>query len=249
MLRPSPRLPGVPILLPEVTGSEYTRWRRSIQFTLETKDTWGHCDGTWPMPMPKAGPDFISPIVPTTTLQPSLLQERRAWVRQDREVKLDIFLSLAEEVIQEVFEVGPPLPPSNLNAKEILDALDERFAVFRFEDYHHAFCHFLNLHIDQCATLEQFNAEFQAALQDLMDYGHPLSNTQACSAYFSKLRCTQNAWVAKKLEWWDTQASEPELLDLMNESPSWSIVRSLGNKPTTTTRTASIPEECPGSPI
>lgn len=240
----SPRLPGVPILVADVTGSEYARWRRSIQFALEIEDTWRHCNGTCPMPMPEAGLNPISPLTSTSTPQPSLLQERREWVRKDREAKLDIFLSLADEVMQEVFQVGPPLPPSNLTAKEMLDALDERFAVFRFEDYHHAFCYFLNLHIDQYATLEEFNTEFQASLDDMLDYGCPLSNTQACSAYFSKLRCTQNPWVAKKLEQWDAQLSEPEIVDLIKESPPWAVVRSLSSKTIRTARTDSIPEEC-----
>jgi hypothetical protein len=147
------------------------------------------------MPMPKAA---ASPSSVPLDPQPSLLDERRDWVRHDREAKLDIFLSLSEDVMQEVLEVGPPLPPSNLNAQEMLTALDERFAVFKFEAYHHAFCHFLNLHIDQFPSLGEFNQEFTSTLEDLLDHGHPLSNIQACSAYFSKLRCTQNPWVAQK---------------------------------------------------
>ncbi|CAN9135781.1 unnamed protein product [Alternaria alternata] len=160
-------------------------------------------------------------------MQPSLLEERRSWVRKDREVKLDIFLSLAEEVMLELFEVGPPLPPSNFSSEEILEALDERFNVFSFSGYHHAFCHFLNLHIDQYASIEDFNNEFTTVLEDLIDYGHPLSNTQACSAYFSKLRCTQNPWVAKKLEDWDTLPAMPDIYNLMQESPPWACIRPL----------------------
>ena len=99
-------------------------------------------------------------------MQPGLLEERRSWVRKDREVKLDIFLSLAEEVMLELFEVGPPLPPSNFSSQEILEALDERFNVFSFSGYHHAFCHFLNLHIDQYASIEDFNNEFTTVLED-----------------------------------------------------------------------------------
>ncbi|KAF2850537.1 hypothetical protein T440DRAFT_396609, partial [Plenodomus tracheiphilus IPT5] len=136
----------------------------------------------------------------TSTKQPSLLEERRAWVRHDREAKLDIYLSLTEEVMLDLFEVGPPLPPSNRSAQDILEALDEHFASFKFEAYHHAFCHFLNLHIDQYATMAEFNVEFATTLEDLVDYGHPLSNTQACSAYLSKLRCTQNTWVGEVLQ-------------------------------------------------
>ncbi|KAF1843319.1 uncharacterized protein K460DRAFT_290535, partial [Cucurbitaria berberidis CBS 394.84] len=187
--------------------------------------------------MPEAGPNS------TTNIQPSLLEERRAWVRRDREVKLDIFLSLADEVMQEVFEVGPPLPPSNLNAREMLKALDEQFVEFQFAPYHHAFCHFLNLHIDQYATIDAFNTEFSATLEDLLDHGQPLSNAQACSAYFSKLRCTQNPWVAKKLQEWDAQSSEPELVDLMGESPPWSFVRPLVTKSSQSFHVVSIPEE------
>ncbi|CAN9109325.1 unnamed protein product [Alternaria alternata] len=160
-------------------------------------------------------------------MQPGLLEERRSWVRKDREVKLDIFLSLAEEVMLELFEVGPPLPPSNFSSQEILEALDERFNVFSFSGYHHAFCHFLNLHIDQYASIEDFNNEFTTVLEDLIDYGHPLSNTQACSAYFSKLRCTQNPWVAKKLEDWDMLPAMPDIYNLMQESPPWACIRPL----------------------
>jgi hypothetical protein len=193
----SPRLPGVPVLQLQFTGPEYSRWRRSIKYALEAKGTWKYCNGKCPMPMPAT-----SPTISTTILQPSLLEERRDWVKHDREVKLDIFLSLAEEVMLDIFEVGPPLPPSNMNAQEMLEALEERFAVFRFEGYHHAFCYFLNLHIDQYSCIEDFNQEFLMTLEDLLDHGHPLSNVQACSAYFSKMRCTQNPWVAKKLEDW-----------------------------------------------
>jgi hypothetical protein len=226
-LQTSPRLPGVPILKLDSTGPEYSRWRRSVKFALETKDTWKYCNGTLPMPMPS--PRLASSICVTETkdMQPSLLEERRSWVRKDREVKLDIFLSLAEEVMLELFEVGPPLPPSNFSSQEILEALDERFNVFSFSGYHHAFCHFLNLHIDQYASIEDFNNEFTTVLEDLIDYGHPLSNTQACSAYFSKLRCTQNPWVAKKLEDWDTLPAMPDIYNLMQESPPWACIRPL----------------------
>jgi len=129
--------------------------------------------------------------------------------------------------MQDVLEVGPPLPPSSMNAQEMLQTLDERFAVFKFEAYHHAFCHFLNLHIDQFPSLQEFNQEFTSTLEDLLDHGHPLSNIQACSAYFSKLRCTQNPWVAKKLAEWDAQDTEAQCSDLMKESPLWSIIRPL----------------------
>ncbi|CAN9135885.1 unnamed protein product [Alternaria alternata] len=226
-LQTSPRLPGVPILKLDSTGPEYSRWRRSVKFALETKDTWKYCNGTLPMPMPS--PRLASSICVTETkdMQPGLLEERRSWVRKDREVKLDIFLSLAEEVMLELFEVGPPLPPSNFSSQEILEALDERFNVFSFSGYHHAFCHFLNLHIDQYASIEDFNNEFTTVLEDLIDYGHPLSNTQACSAYFSKLRCTQNPWVAKKLEDWDMLPAMPDIYNLMQESPPWACIRPL----------------------
>jgi hypothetical protein len=145
--------------------------------------------------------------------------------------------------MQDLFEVGPPLPPSNLNAQGMLETLDERFQVFDFQAYHHAFCHFLNLHIDQYSSIEEFNKEFAAVLEDLLDYGHPLSNTQACSAYFSKLRCTQNPWVAKRLEEWNAQSSEPEIHDLMQESPPWSCIRPLATKPSQTFQAGTTPEE------
>ncbi|KAJ4363001.1 hypothetical protein N0V83_010118 [Neocucurbitaria cava] len=193
--------------------------------------------------MAKAGPNSKSSKNAKASIQPSLLEERRAWVRHDREVKLDIFLSLADEVMQEVFEVGPPLPPSNLNAREMLKALDETFVDFKFEPYHHAFCHFLNLHVDQFSTIEEFNNDFSATLEDLLDHGQPLSNSQACSAYFSKLRCTQNPWVAKKLEEWDAQSLEPELVDMMREAPPWSFIRPLVTKPSQDFHVESIPEE------
>ncbi|OAL47753.1 hypothetical protein IQ07DRAFT_484518, partial [Pyrenochaeta sp. DS3sAY3a] len=239
----SPRLPGVPILQPDATGPIYSRWRRSIKFALETKGVWKYCNGKCPMPMPDAGLNGKPTTTSTTKLQPSLLEERRAWTRQDREVKLDIFLSLADEVIQEVFEVGPPIPPSSLNAREMLKALDAHFVQFKFEPYHHAFCHFLNLHIDQYATIEDFNKEFSTTLEDLLDHGLPLSNTQACSAYFSKLRCTQNLWVAKKLEEWDVLSSEPELHNLMREAPPLSFIRPLATKSSQSLKVESIPEE------
>lgn len=197
------------------------------------------------MPMPDAGPNFFSPSSSPTNPQPQLLEERRAWVKKDRDVKLDIFLSVADDIKIEVFEVGPPLPPSAMTAKEMMEAMDERFDSFKFEEFHHVFCHFLNLHIDQYATIEDFNAEFLATLDDLLDHGHPMSNTQACSAYFSKLRCTQNPWVVKKLKEWDAQHPEPLLVDLMKQSPPWSIIRPLATSkaPSQQSKPDSIPEE------
>jgi hypothetical protein len=192
------------------------------------------------MPMPEAGPNFFSPASPTSP-QPQLLEDRRAWVKQDREVKLDIFLSIADDIKLEIFEVGPPLPPSALTAQEMLETLDERYGSFKFEEYHHVFCHFLNLHIDQYANIDEFNAEFQATLGDLLDHGHPMSNIQACSAYFSKLRCTQNPWVAAKLKEWDAQSPELQLADLMKQSPPWSVIRPL----TMSAKPDSIPESIP----
>jgi hypothetical protein len=238
-----PRLPGVPILQANCTGPEYSRWRRSVKYALETKGTWTYCNGTSAMPMPEAGPNFMSQDAPNTNSQPSLLEERRAWVRQDREVKLDIFLSLAEEVMLEVFEVGPPLPPSNVNAQELLKELDERFAVFEFEAYHHAFCHFLNLHIDHYPSIEEFNQEFAATLEDLLDHGHQLSNIQACSAYFSKMRCTQNPWVVKKIAEWDTRTEEIKVIDLLKESPPWPVIRPPATKSSQTFQSDAIPDE------
>ncbi|KAF3043631.1 hypothetical protein E8E12_001889 [Didymella heteroderae] len=237
----SPRLPGVPILHANATGAEYSRWRRGIKFACESKGTWSFCDGSHPMPMPRSGSIPSSPRASNTS-KPCLLDERKAWVRQDREVKLDIFLSVSEEVMEEALHAGPPLPPSNMNAQQMLAALDRRFKTFRFEDYHHALCHFLNLHLDAFASLEEFNAEFKTSLEDLHDYGQPLSNTQACSAYFSKLRCTQNPWVTKKLEEWDTQASVPKLEDLMRESIPWTF-KPTSSKTSPRPQTESIPEE------
>lgn len=237
----STRLPGVPQLQLHFTGPEYSRWRRSIKFALQAKGTWKYCNGNCSMPMPEAA--AASPSSAPSDLQPSLLDERRDWVRHDREAKLDIFLSLSEDVMQDVLEVGPPLPPSSMNAQEMLQTLDERFAVFKFEAYHHAFCHFLNLHIDQFPSLQEFNQEFTSTLEDLLDHGHPLSNIQACSAYFSKLRCTQNPWVAKKLAEWDAQDTEAQCSDLMKESPLWSIIRPLTMKASQTFQVESIPEE------
>ncbi|KAI4943890.1 hypothetical protein J4E91_009037 [Alternaria rosae] len=196
------------------------------------------------MPMPKARQVPVISSEETKDVEPSLLEERRSWVRQDREVKLDIFLSLAEEVMQEVFEVGPPLPPINHTSQEMLQALDDHFGVFSFSGYHHAFCHFINLHIDQYATIEDFNTEFTTVLEDLIDYGHPLSNTQACSAYLSKLRCTQNPGVAKKLEELDALSTEPEIHDLMRESLSWPCIRPLATKSSQTFQVPAVSEEC-----
>lgn len=236
---PSPRLPGVNVLPPDASGPQYARWRRGVKSAIVAKGIWGHCDGSTPMPMPEAGPNFFAPVT-STNPQPQLLEERRAWVKKDRDVKLDLFLSVADDIKLEVFEVGPPLPPSSMSAKEMLEALDERFASFKFEEYHHVFCHFLNLHIDEFSNLEDFNAEFQATLDDLLDHGQPMSNAQACSAYFSKLRCTQNPWVAKKLKEWDT--TEPRLAELMKDSPPWVVIRPLTTKPSSQ---QSVPESIP----
>lgn len=233
----STRLPGVPLLPPNASGSEYSRWRRGVEFALESRGLWKYCTGEAPMPMPPARPSSTLPRSiedpANTSSQPSLFEERRAWVRRDREAKLDIYLSLTEDTMLELFDVGPPLPPSSLSAQEMMEALDEHFTAYKFEAYHHAFCHFLNLHIDQFPTVADFNAEYLATLEDLVDYGHPLSNTQACSAYFSKMRCTQNPWVVKMLDEWDSQPSEPQLLDLLEESPQWAPIRplSLGTPP------------------
>lgn len=219
----SPSLLGVRILTLDATGPEYSRWRRNVRFALETKNRWKYCNGRRPMPMPKATPAIAEP----NDIQPSLLEERREWMRRDREVKLDIFQSLAEEVMQDVFGVGPTLPPTQYTAQQMLQALDNRFSVFEFEGYHHAFCHFLNLHVDQYESLDDFNKEFRAVLEDLHDYGHPMSNVQACSAYFSKLQCTQNPWVAKKVAEWDIQPLEPQLCDLMQAAVLWPCTKSL----------------------
>ncbi|KAF2242919.1 hypothetical protein BU26DRAFT_437634, partial [Trematosphaeria pertusa] len=243
---PSPRLPGVNVLRPEATGPEYTRWRRGVKSAFVAKGTWAHCDGSCPMPMPDAGPNFFSPVSSPINSQPELLEERRAWVKKDRDVKLDIFLSVADDIKLEVFEVGPPLPPSAMTAKEMMEALDARFESFKFEEYHHVFCHFLNLHIDQYSNIDDFNAEFLATLEDLLDHGHPMSNAQACSAYFSKLRCTQNPWVTKQLKAWDAQDPEPQLEELMKQSPPWSIIRPLitsSKPPSHQSFPESIPEE------
>jgi hypothetical protein len=239
----SPRVPGVSILTPNATGPQYARWRRGVKAVFTAKGTWGHCDGSVPMPMPQSGPNFFTPST-SSNPQPGLLEERRAWVKKDRDVKMDLFLSVADDIKIEVFEVGPPLPPSAMTALEMIEALDERYHTFKFEDYHHVFCHFLNLHIDQYANLEDFNNEFQATLNDLLDHGAPMSNMQACSAYFSKLRCTQNPWVAKKLKDWDASDETPLLKNLMKECPPWIIIRPLATKSTTQQSiTDSIPEE------
>ncbi|KAF1980041.1 hypothetical protein BU23DRAFT_444181, partial [Bimuria novae-zelandiae CBS 107.79] len=241
----SPRLPGVVILRAEATGPEYARWKREIKSAFTAKGTWGYCDGSIKMPMPGAGPNFFSPVS-QPDMQNTLLEDRRAWVKKDREVKLDIFLSVSDDIKIEVFEVGPPLPPSAMTAKEMLEALDEHYSGFKFEDYHHVFCHFLNLHIDQYTNIAEFNAEFQATLDDLLDHGYPLSNMQACSAYFSKLRCTQNPWVATQIKAWDDRQDEPELAKLMATSPPWSIIRPLTMSTKASSHNlvpASIPEE------
>ncbi|KAL5385548.1 hypothetical protein DPSP01_004662 [Paraphaeosphaeria sporulosa] len=243
----SPRLPGVMLLRAEATGPEYARWKREIKSAFTAKGTWGHCDGSVPMPMPGAGPNFFSPVT-QPDMQTTLLEDRKAWVKKDREVKLDIFLSVSDDIKLEVFEVGPPLPPMSMNAKEMLEALDEHYDGFKFEDYHHVFCHFLNLHIDQYTNIEDFNAEFQATLEDLLDHGHPLSNMQACSAYFSKLRCTQNPWVAKQIKIWDSRDKEPQLAQLMQQSPPWSIIRPLTMSTKAASTHASVPASIPEEP-
>lgn len=241
----SPRLPGVKILAPETTGPQYSRWRREVQSAFSAKGTWGHCDGTQPMPMPRAGPNFFSPSTASTP-QPELLEERRTWVKRDRDVKMDLFLSVADEIKVEVFEVGPPLPPSAMTAKEMIEALDERYKRFVFEDYHHVFCHFLNLHIDQFENIGGFNAEFKATLEDLLDFGHALTEVQACSAYLSKLRCTQNPWVATKLKEWDSLPAPPQITDLMSECPPWMVIRPLSLKPSS--RMSAPDEDLMGPP-
>lgn len=197
--------------------------------------------------MPGAGPNFFSPVSQPDT-QTTLLEDRKAWVKKDREVKLDIFLSVSDDIKLEVFEVGPPLPPPSMNAKEMLEALDERYDGFKFEDYHHVFCHFLNLHIDQYTNLEEFNAEFKATLEDLLDHGHPLSNMQACSAYFSKLRCTQNPWVAKQIKAWDNREKEPLLAQLLEQSPPWSVIRPLNMSTKAASAHAFVPASIPEEP-
>ncbi|KAF2475628.1 uncharacterized protein BDR25DRAFT_300654 [Lindgomyces ingoldianus] len=225
----SPRLPGVSILAPEATGPQYRRWRRGVKNAFISRGTWGYCDGSCPMPMPTQGPNFFAPTS-TPEPQPELLEERRAWSRKDRDVKLDIFLSVADDIKLDVFEVGPALPPPGMSALEMIQALDGRFEEFKFEDYHHAFCHFLNLHIDQYGSLGDFNIEFVATLEDLLDHGYPLDNVQACSAYFSKMRCTQNPWVVKKLNEWDTLATPPLLADLIKDCPPWHVIKPLALK-------------------
>ena len=70
-----------------------------------------------------------------------------------------------------MFGVGPLLPPSALTAKEIIAVLDQRFSCipFNFKDYHHTYCRFLNLHLDDFITLNKFNDEFCALLQEMDD--------------------------------------------------------------------------------
>ncbi|KAF2019300.1 hypothetical protein BU24DRAFT_116240 [Aaosphaeria arxii CBS 175.79] len=234
-------LPGVAILTADATGAQYSRWRRGLKAAFEAKGLWEYCDGTRPMPMPASGPNFFSPVVKSNP-QPELLDERKAWMKKDREIKRDIFLSISDDIKLEVFEVGPPLPPSAMKASEMIEALDQKFQSFKFEDYHHAFCHFLNLHIDQYPSVEEFNKEFQATLEDLLDHGYPLDNVQACSAYFSKLRCTQNPWVADRLKEWDTLDTAPQLANLMKECPPWTIIRPL------TTKGATAPQQQADAP-
>ncbi|KAF1960516.1 hypothetical protein CC80DRAFT_404204, partial [Byssothecium circinans] len=241
---PSLRLPGVMVLRAEASGPEYARWRREVKAVFTAKGIWGHCDGSIPMPMPEAGPSFFSPAAPTN-LQPQLLEDRKAWTKKDRDVKTDIFMSISDDIKLEVFEVGPPLPPVSLTARDMMDALDAQFAEFKFEDYHHVFCHFLNLHIDQYASIDDFNAEFAATLDDLLDHGHPMSNIQACSAYFSKLRCAQNPWVAKKLKEWDSLELETPIEHLMKQSPPWSIIQPLNAPAKFASSPHSVPESIP----
>jgi hypothetical protein len=200
--------------------------------------------------MPESGPNFFSPMQKKTNSQPELLEQRKAWTKMDRDVKLDIFLSLSDEVKLEIFEASPTQPPSAMTAMEMMQALDENFEDFKFEDYHHAFCHFLNLHVDQYDNLEEFNAEFYATVEDLLDHGFPLDNLSACSAYFSKLRCTQNPWVAKKLREWNTTSSVPTLKSLMKECPPWMVIKPLTTKtaPTHYVSSTSYPEDVPGMP-
>jgi hypothetical protein len=154
-------------------------------------------------------------------------------VKKDRAVKLDLFLSIHDDIKTDVFGVGPPLPPSALTAKEMMKALDQQFSriPFNFEDYHHTFCRFLNLHLDDFVTLDEFNDEFRALLQEMEDFGHPLNNIQACSAYFSKLRCCQNPWVANHIREWHAAKTPPKLDHLMKEAPAWLIVRPLAIRP------------------
>lgn len=196
------------------------------------------------MPMPEAGPNFFSPASPTNP-QPQLLEQRKSWVKKDRDVKLDIFLSVSDDIKLEVFDVGPPLPPVSLTAKDMMELMDDRFAEFKFEDYHHVFCHFLNLHVDQYNTIEDFNAEYQATLNDLLDHGHPMSNVQACSAYFSKMRCTQNPWVLRKLKEWDGLELEPQLEHLMQQSPPWSVVKPVSGHGKPSSSHHSLPDSIP----
>ena len=40
-------------------------------------------------------------------------------MKKDRAVKLDLFLSIHDDIKTDVFGVGPPLPPSALTAREI----------------------------------------------------------------------------------------------------------------------------------
>ncbi|KAF2002247.1 hypothetical protein P154DRAFT_574196 [Amniculicola lignicola CBS 123094] len=225
----SPRLPGVSVLQSDATGPQYSRWRRNVRSAFIIKDTWQLCDGSCPMPMPESGPSFFSPVASPNS-QPSLLEERKAWAKKDRDVKLDLFLSVSDDIKLEVFDTAPPLPPPAMTAAQMLEALDDQFESFKFEDYHHVFCYFLNLHIDSFTSLEEFNTEFQIILDDMEDHGHPLNNFQACSAYFSKLRCTQNPWVAKKLKEWDALSTPPQLAELMKECPPWIIIRPLATK-------------------
>lgn len=196
---------------------------------MTSDGSWPHCDGTSVCPMPMPSERCVLKQEP----QPSLLEERRVWVKKDRAVKLDIFLSIHDDIKTDVFGVGPPLPPSALTAKEMMEALDQQFSriPFNFEDYHHTFCRFLNLHLDDFVTLDEFNDEFRTLLQEMEDFGHPLNNIQACSAYFSKLRCCQNPWVANHIREWHAAKTPPKLDDLMKEAPAWLIVRPLAIRP------------------
>ena len=196
---------------------------------MTSDESWPHCHGTSVCPMPMPSERCALKHEP----QPSLLEERRVWVKKDRAVKLDLFLSIHDDIKMDVFGVGPPLPPSALTAKEMMEALDQQFSriPFNFEDYHHTFCRFLNLHLDDFVTLDEFNDEFRTLLQEIEDFGHPLNNIQACSAYFSKLRCCQNPWVANHIREWHAAKTPPKLDDLMKEAPAWLIVRPLVIRP------------------
>ncbi|OCK85993.1 hypothetical protein K432DRAFT_377095 [Lepidopterella palustris CBS 459.81] len=235
----SPRLQGVQVLDLSCTPSQFQKWRRAVRTAMESDGSWAHCDGASNCPMPMPGDRYSLRHDP----QPQLLEERRAWVKKDRDVKLDLFLSLHDDIKMEVFDVGPPLPPTSMTAKDMMDALDDRFGRFEFEDYHHVYGRFLNLHLDDFITLDEFNAEYRAVLQEMDDFGHPLNNTQACSAYFSKLRCCQNPWVARKIKEWNSVDNSPRLEQLMKEAPAWLIIKPLSIRPTQSALDFEAPNE------